>query len=152
MAMVWKTLTTFSLPSEAGNEHEAMRRVSEAVKGLGLPTKRVDRLKTAVAEATMNATEHGNHFQAHVPVVVEVLASEQSVSIRVTDSGGGEPLPDPETPDLEAKLQGLQSPRGWGLFLISKMVDEVNVTSDTVHHTIELILQRKGGDDERTSA
>ena len=27
-------------------------------------------------------------------------------------------------PDLEAKLAGLQTPRGWGLFLIGNMVDE----------------------------
>jgi anti-sigma regulatory factor (Ser/Thr protein kinase) len=47
-------------------------------------------------------------------------------------------------PNLEAKLAGLQSPRGWGLFLIEKMVDEMHVTSDEDHHTIELILHLKG--------
>jgi anti-sigma regulatory factor (Ser/Thr protein kinase) len=148
----WKTLTVFSLPSDAGNEQEAMRKVTEAVQEIALPPRRVERLKTAVAEATMNATQHGNHFQSNVPVVVEVLASERAVAVRITDHGGGQPLPTPETPDLESKLLGLQTPRGWGLFLMSKMVDEVNVTSDATHHTIELVLNLGGGDDERTSA
>ena len=50
-------------------------------------------------------------------------------------------------PDLEAKLEGLQSPRGWGLFLIKNMVDEMHITSDVVHHTIELVMHLEGDDD-----
>ena len=41
--------------------------------------------------------------------------------------------PRPRTPDLEAKLEGLQKPRGWGLFLIQNMVDDVRVSSDGHH-------------------
>ena len=52
-----RTLVELSVPSEQGNEHPAMERVAEAVKDLGLPAQRLERLKTAVAEATMNA--HG---------------------------------------------------------------------------------------------
>ena len=58
--------------------------------------------------------------------------------------GGGRPIPQLEVPDLEAKLAGLQSPRGWGLFLIEKMVDEMRVTSDETHHTIELVMHLEG--------
>ena len=47
-----------------------------------------------------------------------------------------------ETPDLDAKLAGLQSSRGWGLFLIQNMVDELHVSSDDRHHTVELIMNR----------
>ena len=37
-------------------------------------------------------------------------------------------------------LAGLQSPRGWGLFLIEKMVDQVEVI-DTPHgRTVELTV------------
>jgi serine/threonine-protein kinase RsbW len=50
-------------------------------------------------------------------------------------------------PDLEAKLKGARSPRGWGLFLIKNMVDEMHITSDAVHHTIELVVYLKGVDD-----
>jgi hypothetical protein len=46
------------------------------------------------------------------------------------------PDPDTEVPDLEAKLVGLQTPRGWGLLLIRNMVDEMHITSDEVHHTV----------------
>jgi anti-sigma regulatory factor (Ser/Thr protein kinase) len=93
----------------------------------------------------MNAIEHGNQGRAEIPVAVQVLLSDENVIVRITDQGGDRPIPEPETPDLEAKLEGLQSPRGWGLFLIENMVDEMNVSSDRSQHTIELVMQRKGG-------
>jgi anti-sigma regulatory factor (Ser/Thr protein kinase) len=125
-----------------------MERVAGAVKKLGLPAQRLERLKTAVAEATMNAMEHGNRYRSEVPVVIQVLSSDVDLLVRITDRGGSPiPGPDKEVPDLEAKLEGLQSPRGWGLFLIKNMVDEMHITSDAVHHTIELVMHLEGDDD-----
>jgi anti-sigma regulatory factor (Ser/Thr protein kinase) len=112
-----------------------------------LPQRTLERLKTAVAEATMNAMEHGNHYRAEVPVVIEVSASDAELSIKITDEGSGPPAFHSETPDLEAKLEGMQTPRGWGLFLIKNMVDDMNVTGDEHHHTVELVTYLKGDDD-----
>ena len=140
-------LAEFDLPSEPGNEREAIERVESAVADLGLEGSRLDRLKTAVAEATMNAMEHGSEYRADRPVSIRVLHSGDSVRVQVTDRGGGGELPPPETPDLEAKLAGEQKPRGWGLFLIEKMVDEANVTSEGDRHTLELVLRLQGGND-----
>jgi serine/threonine-protein kinase RsbW len=121
-----------------------MEEVAGTVEGLGLPDRTLERLKTAVAEATMNAMEHGNRYRAEVPVLIEVAASDADLSVRITDEGSGPPAFDSETPDLVAKLGGAQTPRGWGLFLIKSMVDEMNVTGDERHHTVELIVHRGG--------
>jgi serine/threonine-protein kinase RsbW len=134
------TLAEFAVPSEPGNERRAMEEVAGAVQGLGLPERTMDRLKTAVAEATMNAMEHGNEYRAEAPVLIEVEASEADLCVRITDQGSGPPAFNSETPDLEAKLDGMQTPRGWGLFLIKSMVDEMNITGDEDHHTVELVL------------
>jgi anti-sigma regulatory factor (Ser/Thr protein kinase) len=142
-----RLLAEFSLPSEPGSERLAMERVAEAVLGLGLPERRLKRLKTAVAEAAMNAIEHGNRNRPELPVDIRVLASDTDLSVQITDQGEGQPIPEPETPDLEAKLAGLQRARGWGLFLIKNMVDELDVTSDGAHHTIALTLHLKGDAD-----
>ena len=135
-----RTLAELSVPSEPGNERRAMEKVAGAVEGLGLTAPTLERLKTAVAEATMNAMEHGNHYRAELPVVIEVSASDAELFVKITDEGSGPPAFESEIPDLEAKLEGVQSPRGWGLFLIKSMVDEMNVTGDEHHHTVELIL------------
>jgi serine phosphatase RsbU (regulator of sigma subunit)/anti-sigma regulatory factor (Ser/Thr protein kinase) len=137
-----RLLADFTVRSQLGNERLAMQQVADAVGELGLPPARLERLKTAVAEATMNAIEHGNQNQAELPVAIRVTASEERVAVRVTDQGGERAIPDnPETPDLEAKLTGLQKPRGWGLYLIKNMVDEMHVSSDSKHHTVELVLR-----------
>ena len=57
-------------------------------------------------------------------------------------------LPEPETPDLEAKLAGTQKPRGWGMFLIEKLVDETHVTGEGGGHTLELVVRLEGGNDD----
>ena len=134
----------FEIQSAPGNERVAMERVAEMV-GDWLPAARLEKLKTAVAEATMNAMEHGNKYDpdkpAHLKVFVEETAtSTGSVRVTITDQGGGQPSSAAATPDLAAKLAGEQSPRGWGLFLIKAMVDELNVHQDAQQHTIELVM------------
>jgi serine phosphatase RsbU (regulator of sigma subunit)/anti-sigma regulatory factor (Ser/Thr protein kinase) len=141
-----RVLAEFKIPSQPGNERLAMQQVEDAVRDLDLDRERIERLKTAVAEATMNAMEHGNQNRPDLLVLIRVLSSPLRVSVQITDQGGGRPIPEPVVPDLEAKLQGLQSPRGWGLFLIKNMVDDVRVSSDGEHHTIELILHLKGAE------
>lgn len=135
-------LLSFTVSSAPGNEREAMRRVADAVVDLGLEPARIERLKTAVAETTMNAMEHGNNFNPMISVAIRLFATPEAVTVRITDRGGGKPIAPSVTPDLDAKLEGLQSPRGWGLFLIQNMVDKVTTTSDEVHHTVELMMKR----------
>jgi len=141
---VGRVLAEFSMSSEPGNEIPIMKRVVAAVQDLGLPEATLEKLKTAVAETAMNAIEHGNHYRPELSVDVVVNVSPAQLSISVRDHGGGNEILEPETPDLDAKLAGLQSPRGWGLFLIKNMVDDMNIAADEVHHTVELIFHLEG--------
>lgn len=143
----YRVLAEFTIPSVPGSERAASERVAEVVAELGIDGLDAERLKTAVAEATMNAIEHGNKEQPDLDVHIRIVVSEEDLAILITDQGGGGPLPEPETPDIEAKLTGLQKPRGWGLFLIQHMVDDVRVHTDESHHTIELVVRLKGRTD-----
>jgi len=141
-----RRLDAFELPSEPGNERLALARVAESVADLGLPEPRLEKLKTAVAEATMNAIEHGNGNRAEIPVEVEVTLTGDEIVVAISDQGGelaGKPGP-AEEPDLLKKLDGGQSPRGWGLFLIRNMVDAMDITTNGQRHTIWLTM-RTGG-------
>lgn len=140
----WQPVESWNIPSEPGNERAAMSYVVEAVKNFKLPERRIEQLKTAVAEATMNAMEHGNHYDPQIPVTLQVLSGNHELVVRITDKGGSQPIVSSEMPDIEAKLAELQSPRGWGLFLIQNMVDEMRILSDENTHTIELILHLEG--------
>ncbi len=143
-----RRLAAFTVPSQPGNERQVMEEVGRIVARLGLEHARLERLQTAVAEATMNAMEHGNRYRPDLPVEIEIVITDgspsgQELAVRIRDHGGkGESreIPQPELPDLDAKLAGLQTPRGWGLFLIKNMVDEMRVTRDDQHHIVELIM------------
>jgi serine/threonine-protein kinase RsbW len=145
-----RRITSFALPSEPGNERLALAKVAEAVEGLGLAGARLERLKTAVAEATMNAIEHGNLNRPEMPVDVEVVQSGAEIVIAISDLGGGTGATttgtataeeETEEPDLARKLDGDQSPRGWGLFLIRNMVDAMHVTTEGARHTVWLTMR-----------
>jgi serine phosphatase RsbU (regulator of sigma subunit)/anti-sigma regulatory factor (Ser/Thr protein kinase) len=140
-------LADFELASRPGNEREAIARVADAVAGLGLESVRLERLKTAVGEATMNAMEHGSAYRADRPVSIRVLRAPDRLRVQITDLGGATELQPAAAPDLEAKLAGEQTPRGWGLFLIEKMVDEANVTGHGGRRTLELVVHLQGDDD-----
>ncbi|MGH3331786.1 MAG: ATP-binding SpoIIE family protein phosphatase, partial [Nocardioidaceae bacterium] len=135
----------FDVPSMEGNERLALERVSTIVAPLGLVEARRKRLETAVAEATMNAMEHGNRYSADKPVTVRVMTGSDEVRVQIVDHGGGPSGDENEVPDIEAKLAGLQRPRGWGLFLIKEMVDEAHEFSDGEEHILELVMRL--GDD-----
>jgi serine phosphatase RsbU (regulator of sigma subunit)/anti-sigma regulatory factor (Ser/Thr protein kinase) len=139
-------LDEFSVASASGNEREVIDRVAVAVSNLSLADRNLENLKMAVGEATMNAIEHGNQFRTDVPVEVRVRASKKTVVVEIVDRGGGHAIGSPPTPDLEAKLAGEQSPRGWGLFLIEHMVDEVKVETVGERRTVSLVveLERRG--------
>ena len=140
-----RRLASFAVPSEPGNERLALARVAEAVAASGLAPARLERLKTAVAEATMNAIEHGNGGRPEIPVDVEVIQEGDDIIVAITDLGGEhEPAGPVEEPDLGLKLDGEQRARGWGLFLIRNMVDAMQVRTDGPRHTIQLTM-RAGG-------
>jgi len=141
-----RVLADLQLPSTPGNERKAIELVESAVADLGLASARLERLKTAVGEATMNAMEHGNEYDPARPVLIKVLHSGDRLRVRVTDEGDAEELGEAEIPDLLAKLEGRQKPRGWGLFLIKEMVDEAHVTNED-GHTLELVMHLEGGGD-----
>lgn len=143
--MTWRTLDEFTERSEPGRERDVVARVRVAVADLPVSPDEMDRLGTSVSETVMNAIEHGNHNEPTLPVDVTVRSDGTCVEVLVSDNGGLRELPDsPQIPDLDAKLAGLQTPRGWGLFLIRSMVDEMDVVpdpDDPTRHTARLLIR-----------
>jgi anti-sigma regulatory factor (Ser/Thr protein kinase) len=68
--------------------------------------------------------------------------------VRISDRGSSpQSSLTAKVPDLEAKLEGAPTLRGWGLFLIERMVDEVRVSGNPNQHTIELVMRLEVGKD-----
>jgi anti-sigma B factor antagonist len=139
----WQPLAEFTLSSEPGDEHLAMQQVAAAVQELHLPPARLRRLKMAVTDATSRAIEYRSKYPPHFPLSIRVLASQKVMAVRA-NQGSSRPPPTAQAPEMEAKLAGQYSPRGWGFFLIERRIAEMKVTGDPPHHIIELFLYLEG--------
>jgi len=146
-----RVLLDITLAGEQGNERQAMDVVAAAVAPLALDTARLERLKTAVSEAAMNAIEYGSRSDPHVPVRITVSVEADDLVVRVSDKALSGHVGPTEEPDLERKLAGEQKPRGWGLFLIRHMVDEMDVATYEAGQTVTLTLHLEGAGDASQS-
>ena len=147
----WMELAVIRLSSEEGHDRLAMDLVAETVRDL-LPADRLEQLKTAVAEGALNAIEHGNRDRPEWSIFVRVYAGPHSVVVRIIDYGKSGPIIRPPAPNIDAKLTGEQPPRGWGLFLMEEMVDELHVTNGENYQCLELVMHREGERDEQQGA
>jgi anti-sigma regulatory factor (Ser/Thr protein kinase) len=137
-------LGEIEVPSEEGNELLAMSEVVQLVEQIEFPADRIQQLQTAVSEATMNAMEHGNRYRPDAPVLLRVFHSPTRLLIQIIDESTEDVQRERVEPNLEAKLAGEQTPRGWGLLLIEHMVDELNSSYSSEGHTLELNFYLEG--------
>ncbi|NUO78517.1 SpoIIE family protein phosphatase [candidate division KSB1 bacterium] len=113
-----------TIPTRHGYEKIAMNTAATLAELAGFPRERVEDLRTAVAEACLNAMEHGNRMNANDRVDVSFKAEPEGLTIQIFDRGSGF-APAQCTPDLPKKIRGEESARGLGLFLIEHLVDAV---------------------------
>lgn len=111
------------LPSELGFEKVALSTAASMATLMGFTPDRVEDLKTAVAEACINAIEHGNKQDSALSVGVVLSTTEDELEVKVIDDGAGIEQ-QPSTPDMDKKMLGEEDPRGMGMFLIQALVDE----------------------------
>src|SRR5580692_8490002 len=111
------------LPSELGFEKVALSTAASVAILMGFSADRVEDLKTAVAEACINAIEHGNHLDDSLSVGVVLSTTDDELEVKVIDDGTGI-IGAPATPDMDKKMLGEEDPRGMGMFLIQALVDE----------------------------
>jgi len=113
-----------TLPNQVGYERIAMACAATFAKMVGLSPERIEDLKTIVAEASINAMQHGNKERPDARVIVLMSFTDDTIYVAVQDEGEGfeEFLPDP---DIERIVNELDPPVGFGTFLIRQLADQV---------------------------
>lgn len=114
------------IPSIMGYEKVAMESAAAAAKIMGFHASRIDDLKTAISEACSNAMEHGNRFKKDTTVLVTLKMDKKSLEVNIKDEGRGLNRKI-EIPEIEKQINGIEDTRGWGMFLIKNLVDEVEM-------------------------
>lgn len=131
------------IPSQLGWERAAMDLAESVAKRMGFPPERIEDIRTAVAEATLNAMEHGHGLDVSQKVLIDLIPQDEKLEISVRDRSSTpfssrEPLG--QQPDLEAKLAAGADTRGWGMFLIKELVDEVEFSSSQRGNVVRMVI------------
>jgi len=111
------------IPSVMGYEKIAMECAASMAKKMGFTEHRIEDLKTAVAEACLNAIEHGNKLDTSTKVGITLTVEKTKLQVAVKDEGKG--IGEIQTPHIEDKMKGKDKTRGWGIFLIKSLINEV---------------------------
>jgi serine/threonine-protein kinase RsbW len=118
------------LPSRLGFEKIAMGTAASVAHLMGFSEERIQDLKTAVAEACINAMEHGNKLDETLCVGVILSVGPETLEVRVLDTGGGpKSHAKAKAPNIDRKMHEEEEARGMGMFLIESLVDEVEWVS-----------------------
>lgn len=134
------------LPSVLGFEKVARSAAEAIARKMGFSDDRIDDLKTAVAEACMNAIEHGNLEDKATSVTVLLSASPDHLEVRVVDRGRRR-IPDPLPPPGNS-----EDARGWGMFFIQNLMDEVEILRSPEGNVVRMIIFLGKEDSDRSMA
>ncbi len=138
---MYENVRELHIPNKFGSEKIVMEKVSKLAKEIGFSDNRIEDLKTAVSEACLNAMEHGNAMNTTTKVGISLSINRTKMKVAVEDKGKGirENI---NEPNIDNKINGTETPRGWGIFLIKRLVDDIkfeskadggNVTTMVIH-------------------
>lgn len=115
------------LPVVPNVELVAAKAVEALGGALGMHQTRVEAASVAVVEACLNAMEHGGG-RVTVRLTGDDDGERSRMVVEVEDSGVGfDPATAPR--NSATHVLGCASKRGWGLTLISELMDEVEIES-----------------------
>jgi serine/threonine-protein kinase RsbW len=145
-ADVNETTIEVILPNQIGYERIAMASSASLAKMFGFSAARIEDLKTVVAEAAVNAMQHGNKGSPDSRVTILMNLKDDTIYITVTDDGEGIKSLCPE-PDIDRIIDKLDPPIGFGTFLIKQLVNDVdfNVRTEKGHGLRMAIKKSKSG-------
>ncbi|NTU82410.1 MAG: ATP-binding protein [Chloroflexales bacterium] len=132
-----------NIPSNPIFERVVRASAAEVGSAFGFSAERVEDLKLAISEAVNNAIDHGNRREASKLVAIVFEIDGEKLEVRISDEGAGV-----ETIDVgrrvvdEATLEAGQL-RGFGMFLISELVDDLEVSTSHRGTVLTLRLYRR---------
>lgn len=131
------------IPSDPLFERVVRASATEIGQVIGLTPERLEDLKLAVSEAVNNAIDHGNQREKAKLVEVTFMLDSDKLEVRISDQGSGV-----ESPDFSRRIieeQNLESGmhRGFGMYLMSALVDDYEVRSSQQGTIMTLRLYRE---------
>jgi serine/threonine-protein kinase RsbW len=133
-----------NLPSKLGYERIAIGGLAAFAKSVGFSSPRIEDLKTSVAEACINAMQHGNKGKPEARVLVTAKFQDDVLWISVFDEGNGLKT-ELKDPVIERIIENLDPPVGFGVFLMKRLMDKVEFDRTSNHlHEVRMMMKLTG--------
>lgn len=120
-------------------ELEAIALARRLMAAAGMDERTQAEVQMAVIEAVINAAEHSESHDNSVDVYFKV--TPQTFEVRVQDDGKGFDAKTTVRPDPQAKRVRRET-RGWGLEIVRRSMDHVEIHSGSDGTTITMIKNR----------
>jgi len=118
----------------------AATKTAEAVGVfMGLSEDKLDEVKLALIEACINAFEHSQSKEQRV--AINFALGDEDLTIQISDTGQGFD-PDMAREKVEERRASGKSKRGWGLKLMSELMDKVDIRSNENGTVITMVKHR----------
>ena len=131
----------FQITSEMKNLALVREKVEEMADRCSFDDADIYQMKVAVSEAVANAIEHGSPHGPRDTVTLIIECDEDKISIEVLDRGV-----------FKARLpvtDGRPSHRGRGIFLMTALMDEVNITERQNGTLVRLVKTKEASKKEQ---
>lgn len=132
-----------NIPSNPIFERVVRASAGELGQAIGLSAERIEDLKLAVSEAVNNAIDHGNQRQSTKLVEVTFILDAEKLEVHIRDEGAGISRADFSRQIIEEQNLDSGMHRGFGMYLISALVDDYEVNSSQHGTVLTLRLYRK---------
>ena len=126
------------LPVIPDIELTATKTAEVISKHMNLSEEKTGEISMAIIESCINAFEHSKTKEIFIHFIVE----PDKLTVKVIDKGVGFDKSKVEIPNIENKLNSDERKRGWGLQLVSELMDSVEYNSDESGTTVTMTKKR----------
>ncbi|MAX12938.1 MAG: anti-sigma regulatory factor [Candidatus Marinimicrobia bacterium] len=126
------------LPIIPDIELSATKTAEVISKHMNLSEEKSAEVSMALIESCINAFEHSKTKEIFIHFIVE----PDKLTVKVIDKGVGFDKSKVEIPNIENKLNSDERKRGWGLQLVSELMDTVEYNSDESGTTVTMTKKR----------
>jgi hypothetical protein len=131
----WHFLAQVVLPGVARSESRAAGLAVEAVRDLNLPPAQLQVIRDAVMDAARQISASRDAQQPALPISIALFVASRSAGAS----------------DLAPQTGAAPERRGWGCFVVKRLVDGAPAAGVEAHYKIELFLYPEGKSAARDS-
>ena len=132
---------TIKIPSDLKEVKRVSAEILDFLKPLKLSQYELLDIKLCLEEALVNAIKHGNRLDKSLNVKIDYNLGDDTFKVTITDEGEGFDYRHVPDPTLEENLQEL---KGRGIFLIRRLMDEVEFNEKGNSITMVKFLNKEG--------